>query len=96
MTQLKQLMLGIALGGLAIGVSGHNTAFSQSGDVVIAADDASPAGTPTGGDPGSAKMGTEEGTHTGANQGSKPENDTSKIDQPPRRDPTTGGDATGQ
>ena len=96
MSKLKPLMLGIAIGGLTIGVAGHNTASIQSGGVVVAADDASPAGTQTGGDPGSAKMGTEEGTHTGANQGNKPASDTKKIDQPPRRDPTTGGDTTGQ
>ena len=35
-------------------------------------------------------MGKEEGTHTGANQGAKPENDTDKVDQPDRRNPTTG------
>ena len=34
---------------------------------------------------GSAKMGKEEGTHTGPNQGATPESDTSKIDQPERR-----------
>ena len=39
---------------------------------------------------GSAKMGTDEGTHVGEDQGSNPENDTDKIDQPARRNPTTG------
>ena len=38
----------------------------------------------------SAKMGKEEGTHEGAHLGATPENDTQKIDQPPRKDPTTG------
>jgi hypothetical protein len=38
----------------------------------------------------SAKMGKEEGTHTGENQGVTPENDTSKIDQRARANPTTG------
>src|SRR6476620_7253281 len=33
----------------------------------------------------SAKMGKEEGTHTGTSQGATPENDTQKIDQPARR-----------
>jgi len=37
----------------------------------------------------SAKMGKEEGTHKGAHLGETPENDTSKIDQPARRNPTT-------
>ena len=34
---------------------------------------------------GSAKMGKEEGTQTGPNQGATPENDTQKIDQPARK-----------
>ena len=39
----------------------------------------------------SAKMGKDEGTQTGgANQGTPPENDTKKIDQPSRQNPTTG------
>ena len=36
----------------------------------------------------SAKMGKEEGTHTG--QGGPSESDTSKVVQPERRNPTTG------
>jgi hypothetical protein len=39
----------------------------------------------------SAKMGKDVGTHPGT-VGEKPELDTSKIVQPPRRSPTTGGD----
>jgi hypothetical protein len=50
-------------------------------DVVIAADD-------NADDEGSAKMGEEEGTHSG-DEAVTPENDTAKIDQPPRRNPTT-------
>jgi hypothetical protein len=34
---------------------------------------------------GSAKMGEDKGTHTESNQGATPESDTSKIDQPARR-----------
>ena len=41
----------------------------------------------------SAKLGKEEGTHTGPNQGATPENDTQKVHQAARRNPTTGGDA---
>jgi hypothetical protein len=37
----------------------------------------------------SAKMGKEEGTHEGAELGATPENDTKKIDQPERTNPTT-------
>jgi hypothetical protein len=36
----------------------------------------------------SAKMGKESGTHSG-DEGAAPENDTKKIDQPPRQNPTT-------
>ncbi len=43
----------------------------------------------------SAKMGKDEGTHTGPNQGATPENDTQKVDQPERRNPTTGGEGDG-
>ena len=39
----------------------------------------------------SAKMGKDVGTHAGT-VGEKPELDTSKIVQPPRKSPTTGGD----
>jgi hypothetical protein len=38
----------------------------------------------------SAKMGKEEGTHEGADPGTTPENDTKKIEQPARKNPTTG------
>jgi hypothetical protein len=37
----------------------------------------------------SAKMGKDEGTHDEQGHGSQSENDTSKIDQPERRNPTT-------
>ena len=35
------------------------------------------------------EMGKEEGTHEGADLGATPENDTQKIEQPDRRNPTT-------
>lgn len=35
----------------------------------------------------SAKMGKESGTHS-SDEGATPENDTKKIDQPPRQNPT--------
>ena len=38
----------------------------------------------------SAKMGKEEGTHTMPSQSAPSENDTEKVDQPERRNPTTG------
>ncbi len=34
---------------------------------------------------GSAKMGTDKGTHTGVDQGVTPESDTVKVEQPARR-----------
>jgi hypothetical protein len=37
-------------------------------------------------------MGKEEGTHVGPNQGAAPENDTDEVEQPERRNPTTGGE----
>ena len=37
----------------------------------------------------SAKMGKDEGTHNEQGHGSQSENDTSKIEQPDRRNPTT-------
>jgi opacity protein-like surface antigen len=36
----------------------------------------------------SAKMGKEGGTHEGAHPGTNPEDETQKIDQPDRKDPT--------
>jgi Cysteine rich repeat len=44
----------------------------------------------------SAKMGKEEGTHTEPGHSAQPESDTSKIDQPERRNPTTGNETPKQ
>ena len=44
----------------------------------------------------SAKMGKEEGTHTEPSHGTPPESDTSKVDQPERRNPTTGNETPKQ
>ena len=43
-----------------------------------------------------AKMGKEEGTHTEPGHGAPPESDTSKVDQPERRNPTTGNETPKQ
>ena len=40
-------------------------------------------------------MGKEEGTHEGEDLGATPENDTAKIDQPARRNPTTDNSSGG-
>ena len=45
---------------------------------------------------GSAKMGEEAGTQEGTDIGVVPENDTKKVDQPDRRNPTTGATASDQ
>jgi hypothetical protein len=63
--------------------------------IIVAADDsAADAGQTEETAEDSAKMGKEEGTHQGAQLGATPENDTDKIDQPERRNPTTGDDST--
>jgi hypothetical protein len=71
----------------------HPAPFWETNSV-IAAEDTSPQGNvQTDADSSaakSAKIGKEEGAQTGgANQGTPPENDTQKIDQPPRQNPTT-------
>jgi hypothetical protein len=62
-------------------------------DTVIAGEDAAPDAAAPGDDygTGSAKMGEGEGTQSG-DQGASHEDDTQKIDQPDRRNPTTSND----
>jgi len=89
MTQSK-LVLAVAIAALMSSFAGaqSSSAAQAQKDVVIAAEDAAPddeSGT------GSAKMGEGEGTQSG-DQGATEENDTQKVDQPPRRNPTTGTD----
>ena len=98
MTQRRTMVLSVTLAALALGVAGQTPQMATkdplfAGDITLAADD-----TPTAaGSQESAKMGNEEGTHTGPGQGVAPESDTSKIVQPPRQNPTTGGEtSTGQ
>ncbi len=95
MTQGTGFVLGAALAALTLGVAGHAAQMEpgtplSAAAIVVAADDAAPTEDATE----SAKMGKDEGTHTGPDQGSAPENDTSKIDQPARRSPTTGAPET--
>jgi hypothetical protein len=77
---------------LSLGVAGGVTLAAEDSPTTGAASPATGAEeSPTTGE--SAKMGKEEGTHTGAGQGVTPEHDTSKIDQPTRKSPyTTGGE----
>ena len=84
----SKLVLAVAITVLMFGLAGakSSSAAQMQKDVVIAAEDAAPddeSGT------GSAQMGEGEGTQTG-DQGATKENDTQKVDQPPRRNPTTG------
>ncbi len=90
MTQSKLGLAGV-VAAVALGVMGNAVPFereaSRSGsNLVIAGDETTPAGAATKGNAEeSAKMGKDEGAHTGPNLGATPENDTSKIDQPARR-----------
>ena len=79
---------------LGFSVQPHPAPFWET-NIVIAAEDTSPKESVQTDEDNSAaksaKMGKDEGTQTGgANQGTPPEADTQKIDQPPRQNPTTG------
>jgi len=95
MTKANMLMsLTAAALSLGFSVQPHPAPFWET-NVVIYAEETSPKGNlQTDEDSSaakSAKMGKDEGTQTGsANQGTPPEADTQKIDQPPRQNPTTG------
>jgi hypothetical protein len=91
----------LAVAELASGASARAILASDlaNGSFVVAADDTSssvkePRGTKPIGQapsenkdaaPGSAKMGTDEGSHTSDGQGTSPESDTNKVEQPTRR-----------
>ena len=95
MTKAKMLMsLTAAALSLGFSVQPHPAPFWET-NIVIAAEETSPKGNLQTDEDSlaakSAKMGKDEGTQTGsANQGTPPEADTQKIDQPPRQNPTTG------
>ena len=95
MTKANMLM-SLTAAALSLGFSAqpHPAPFWET-NIVIAAEETSPKGNlQTDEDSSaakSAKMGKDEGTQTGSpNQGTPPEADTQKIDQPPRQNPTTG------
>jgi hypothetical protein len=109
MTHANTLIASAAVIALTLGITSRADTPTETetplplGSMIIAAgDDAATAGQSE--DTGqsednaedSAKMGEEEGTHEGANLGATPENDTDKIDQPARRNPTTGASAADQ
>ena len=111
MTRTKWVLT-VATSALILGVAGFAAASARhdasvKNRIVVAADDDAAGDDSAAGDTdmqgdddansdGSAKMGAGEGTHEGDDQGSAPENDTDKIDQPARRNPTTGGAADEQ
>jgi hypothetical protein len=76
---MKTVLLAISIA--MFGVSPAFAVDATSGDKPVGDVDSEKAGATNE----SAKMGKEEGTHTGTNQGAKPENDTKKVDQPERR-----------
>ena len=95
MNQAKMLM-SLATAALSLGFSLqlHPRPFWET-NIVIAAEETSPQGNVQNDDDSSAaklaKMGKDEGTQTGgANQGTQPENETQKVEQPPHQNPTTG------
>ncbi|MGA8433407.1 MAG: hypothetical protein WB713_01165 [Methyloceanibacter sp.] len=103
MTHVKVLLAGLvaalAVGGLAAapGQAAQATSPSNRGIVIAhdegTGDNTENSGNAEGSGEDSAKMGKEEGTHTGPNQGGvMPKNDTKKVDQTERRNPTTGGE----
>lgn len=90
MTKGNMLKAGL-IAALALGVTAGTAVATPcpKENIVLAADESQTGGAKAD-ESDSAKMGKEEGTHTGANQGAKPESDTDKVDQPERRNPTTG------
>ena len=93
MTKAK-LLMSVTAAALGFSAQPHPAPFWET-NIVIAAEDTSPKeNVQTDEDNSatkSAKMGKDEGTHSGGdNQGTPPEADTQKIDQPPRQNPTTG------
>lgn len=85
----------VAAVALVIGGSGASQADCGSrspGDLVTAQNEAQGAPGTEESTEDSAKMGEEEGTHTGSTMGATRENDTDKIDQPARSNPTTGAE----
>jgi hypothetical protein len=90
MTKQRTMILSVAVAALSLGLAGSG-AFGADTSTTGAASPATGAEeSPT--TEGSAKMGKEEGTHTGTGQGVTPEHETGKIVQPPRASPTTGGE----
>ena len=97
MTKTSTLIATAAVIALTLGVTSRADVPTEKesilppGAIIVAADEAQPENTQ-----GSAKMGEEAGTQQGTDLGAVPENDTKKVDQPDRRNPTTGATASDQ
>ena len=95
MNQANILMsVGAVALSLVFSLQPHPVPFWET-NIVIAGEESVPKGNVKSDEDSSgaksAKMGKDEGTQTGgANQGTPRENDTQKIEQPPRQNPTTG------
>ena len=96
MSHFKTILTSVGAAALSLGVSlqPHPAPFWET-NIIIAAEETSPQeNVQTQEDSSaakSAKMAMDEGTQTGgADQGTPLENDTQKIDKPPRQNPTTG------
>lgn len=90
-TKQRTMILSVAAATLSLGLAGSGAFGAEDTSTTGAASPATGAEeSPT--TEGSAKMGKEEGTHTETGQGVTPEQETSKIVQPPRASPTTGGE----
>ena len=89
MNHAKTLLMSAGAAALSLGFSlqPHPAPFWET-NIVIAAEEAPPQGNAQTQEDSSgaksAKMGKDEGTQAGgANQGTLPQNDTKKVDQPP-------------
>jgi len=102
MTKTSTLIATAAVIALTLGVTSRADVPTEKesilppGAIIVAADEAQPAGGQNANTHGSAKMGDEAGTQEGTDIGAVPENDTKKVDQPDRRNPTTGATASDQ
>src|SRR4029453_13574329 len=93
MTKQRTMILSVAVAALSLGLAGSGAFGAEDTSTTGAASPATGAEeSPT--TEGSAKMGKEEGTHTGTGQGVTPEHETGKIVQPPRASPTTAGETS--
>ena len=101
MAQVRMILVSVAAATLTLGIGGkdqtpvdHQKSLSTS-DIVFATNDGAtnPTQNSQGNEAtdentkGSAKMGEEDGSQSGANQ-NPPKNDSQKIDQAARKNPT--------